>query len=190
MEQSHEQMIKKFYETYDWFEKFFQDIHCLLKRIGKLLNNEFRANNEDYSFREGNYYAPKQFYPRLPNPYFARFGNKIGICVFLKYDKLMEYEGWKDLEKKLKEPLFMVFVSNNNWWEKRWYFLTELKINNEENFEFLYENCNFKGFFVPLLEFSKTRLQKEPTDRLDETVDKIIKDKIIKPLGELLKSQN
>jgi len=181
MEQSHEQMIKKFYKTYDWFEKFFQDIHCLLKRIGKLLNNEFRANNEDYSFIGGKYYAPtKQCYPRLPNPYFAKFGDKIGICVFLKYDKLMEDAGWKDLEKKLKEPLFMVFVSNNNWWEKRWDFLKKLKINNEEKFEFSCGNCNFKGFFVPLLEFSKTRLQ----------VDKIIEDKIVEPLGKLLNSQN
>jgi|GEM_PF-2475195 len=195
--------IKRFYETWDWFERLCNDTAALLRKIGELLNKEI----PNHKFDKGEYYYYKEKKnPRLPNPYLAKFGDEVGIYVLYKNNQAIK--NWAPaLREYLEEngPQLMILVGSKEtlkeWWRNDGYIVNkvESKINiNNNEFNGSFNNINFKGFFVPLLDFSKEKLEQIAKDKnpsfqiakdknpsFKKVLDEVIKEKIIEPVKKL-----
>jgi hypothetical protein len=173
---------KNFYDNYEWFNKFFDDLFYIFDKVADDLTRE------GFEESSGRQYYKAQRKPSLPNIYSALFSRKAGPRVILS--ALLQRE-WKNKKVPSSEPMLFTLVydlSSDNQW---------VATNILDNAKGLHlassddamtlsghldwdERVGFRGFFVPLDAFSDKNCPDE------SATDAVIREKIVSPLRDLL----
>lgn len=170
---------KNFYDNYEWFNKFFDDLYSLFDQVADKLSLE--------GFEES---SGRQFYrqlrkPSLPTIYTALFSRKAGPRVILA--ALLQRE-WRNKKVPSSGPMLFVLaydLSSDNQWvatnildNSKWLRLSPtddaMSLGGRLDWD---ERVNFHGFFVPLDAFGEQNC----TD-----LDAAVREKIIEPLKTTL----
>ncbi len=173
---------KNFYDNFEWFNEFFDDLYSLFDRVADGL---LREGFEESSGRQ--YYRQLRK-PSLPNIYTALFSRRTGPRVILA--ALLQRD-WKNKKVPSSEPMLFVLaydLSSDNQWvataildNNKWLHMSPsddtMALGGYLDWE---EHISFRGFFVPLDAFSDKNCPDEAA------TDTAIQEKIVAPLRDIL----
>lgn len=173
------EMAKNFYENHEWFRRFFEDLEYLLAdRVKAALPKEYEM---------WQVFEAKKARPVMTRYYDVCFYRKNQELPIIHITALLGRQ-WDNEEIPQKEPLLMVMAYNG---KERWR-ITNLILDGDCEYKPSDDGMSFsgtdsekkqesfRGFFVPLDAFSDRNCPDEAA------IDKVIQEKIVAPLKEIL----